>query len=70
MNTTRFGKYQAIEVDADGRLFYGRQVFRFDTAEDLRDGLLELADEGWRFAGLHIWHLNPLDTVYIHQEAA
>lgn len=65
----RIGKFQAIENDYKNQAFKGLgQCFGFDTIEEFRAGIKQLAAEGWAFVGLHPWHMGAdLDLVYIRR---
>lgn len=60
-------KYQLIECDKNGWIVPNGEWFGYATLDDFKNGIRDLATKGWKFGGLHPWHMTPIDTVYIYQ---
>lgn len=60
-------KYQVIECNANGEIIPNGAWYGYATMDEFKHGLKVLAKKGWRFGGLHPWHMTPIDTVYVYQ---
>lgn len=61
-------EYQLIECNKDNQIVPNGECFGFATIDDFRIGIQNLAKKGWKFGGLHPWHMTPIDTVYIYRD--
>lgn len=60
--------YQILECDKTGRIVPNGEWFGFATKEDFQAGISDLAATGWKFGGLHPWHITPIDMIYAYRE--